>query len=53
MEKACFFHDSAYTDSKDLATRTVADKILKNRADKIKLNSKYDWYQKGISKTSV
>ena len=29
--KACFAHDAAYSDSKDLTKRTVADKILKNR----------------------
>ena len=32
LDKACFAHDAAYSDSKDLIKRTVADKILKNRA---------------------
>ena len=32
MDKACFVHDAAYSDSKDLTKRTVADKILKNKA---------------------
>ena len=32
LDKACFPHDSAYSDSKDLTKRTVADKILKNKA---------------------
>ena len=27
LDKACFVHDAAYSDSKDLITRTVADKI--------------------------
>ena len=31
MDKACFVHDAAYSDSKDLTKRTVADKILKNK----------------------
>ena len=29
LDKACFIHDAAYSDSKDLTKRTVADKILK------------------------
>ena len=32
LDKACFAHDAAYSDSKDLTKRTVADKIIKNRA---------------------
>ena len=32
LDKACFAHDAAYSDSKDLTKRTVADKILKNKA---------------------
>ena len=28
LDKACFAHDAAYSDSKDLTKRTVADKIL-------------------------
>ena len=32
LDKACFVHDVAYSDSKDLTKRTVADKILKNKA---------------------
>ena len=32
LDKACFVHDTAYSDSKDLTKRTVADKILKNKA---------------------
>ena len=29
LDKACFVHDAAYSNSKDLTKRTVADKILK------------------------
>ena len=29
LDKACFAHDATYSDSKDLTTRTVADKNFK------------------------
>ena len=29
LNKVCFAHDAAYFDSKDLATRTISDKIWK------------------------
>ena len=32
LDKACFAHDAAYSDSKDLAKRTVSDTILKDGA---------------------
>ena len=32
LDKACFTHDAAYSDCKDLAKRTISDKILKDRA---------------------
>ena len=32
LDKACFQHDMAYRDFKDLAKRTAADKVLKNKA---------------------
>ena len=32
LHKACFAHDTTYPDSKDLAKRTISDKILKDRA---------------------
>ena len=34
LDKACFAHDAAYSDSKDSAKRTISDKILKDRAYK-------------------
>ena len=49
LDKACFNHDAAYSDSKDLTTRAVADKILKNRAFNIAKDPKYDWYQRGLA----
>ena len=35
LDTACFAHDAAYSDSKDLAKRTISDKILKDRAREI------------------
>ena len=29
LDKACFVHDAAYSDNKDLTKRTIADKHLK------------------------
>ena len=49
LDKACFVHDAAYSDSKDLTKRTVADKILKNRAFDIAKDPKYDGYQRGLA----
>ena len=49
MDKACFVHDAAYSDSKDLIKRTVADKILKNRAFNIAKDPKYDGYQRVLA----
>ena len=49
LDKACFAHDAAYSDSKDLTKRTVADKILKNRASNIAKDQKYDGYRRGLA----
>ena len=49
LDKACFVHDAAYYDSKDLTKRTVADKILKNKAFDIAKDPKYDGYQRGLA----
>ena len=49
LDKACFVHDAAYSDSKDLTKITVADKILKNRAFDIAKDPKYDGYQRGLA----
>ena len=32
LDKACFSQDAPYSESKDLAKRTISDKILKDRA---------------------
>ena len=49
LDKACFQHDMAYGDFKDLARRTASDKILRDKAFNIAKNSKYDGYQKGFA----
>ena len=49
LDKACFVHDAAYSDSKDLTKRTVADKILRNKAFDIAKDPKYDGYQRGLA----
>ena len=48
LDKACFNHDAAYSDSKDFTKRTIADKILKNKAFDIAKDPKYDGYQRGL-----
>ena len=48
LDKACFAHDAAYSDSKDLTKRTVADKILKTKAFDMAKDPKYDRYQRAL-----
>ena len=49
LDKACFAHDAAYSDSKDLAKRTTSEKILKDRDCEIAKNPKYDGYQRTLA----
>ena len=49
LDKACFQHDSAYADHKDLINRTEADKDLKDKAYDIASNPEYDGYQRGLA----
>ena len=49
LDKACFAHDAAYSDSKDLTKRTVEDNILRNRAFNIAKDPRYDGYQRGLA----
>ena len=49
LEKACFWHDMAYGDFKDLNRRTIADKVLRDKAFNIAKNTKYDGYQRGLA----
>ena len=49
LEEACFAHDAKYSDSKDLAKRTISDKILKDKACEIAKSPKYDGYQRALA----
>ena len=49
LDKACFQHDMADGDFKDLAKRTAADKVLRDKAFKIASDQKYDGYQRGLA----
>ena len=49
LDKACFQHDSAYADHKDLINRTEADKVLRDKAHDIASNPEYDGYQRGLA----
>ena len=42
LDKTCFAHDAAYSDSEDLVKRSISEKILKDRAYEIARNPKYD-----------
>ena len=48
LDKACFQHDSAYADHKDLINRTKADKVLRDKAYNIASNPEYNGYQRGL-----
>ena len=48
LDKAWFAYDVAYSDSKDLAKRTILYKVLKDRAFEIAWNHKYDEYQRAL-----
>ena len=49
LDKACFQHDMAYGDFKDLKRRTQSDIVLKNKAYKIATNPKYNGYERGLA----
>ena len=49
LDKACFQHDMAYGDFKDLKRRTASDKILRDKAFNIAKNPKYHGYQRGLA----
>ena len=49
LDKACFQHDMAYGDFKDLEGRTQSDKVLKDKTFEIANNRKYDGYQRGLA----
>ena len=49
LDKACFQHNMAYGDFKDLARRTAVDKILRDKAFNIAKDPKYDGYQRRLA----
>ena len=49
LDKACFQHDIAYGDFKDLKRRTQSDEVLKDKAFAIESNPKHDGYQRGLA----
>ena len=49
IDKACFQHDMAYGDFKDIKRRTASDKILRDEAFNIAKNPKYNGYQRGLA----
>ena len=49
LDKACFQHDMAYGDFKDLKRRTASDKVLRDKAFNIAKNPKYDGYQRELA----
>ena len=51
LGKACFQHDMAYGDFKDLPRRTTSDKVLHEKVFNIAKNSKYDKYRHGLATT--
>ena len=50
MDKACFPRDAVYSD-KELANRTILDRILKDRAYEIARNCNYDGYRRALTST--
>ena len=49
LDKACFQHDMAYGGFKDLAKRTAADKVLRDKTFNIGKDPKYDGFQRGLA----
>ena len=45
LDKACFQHDMADGDFKDLAKRTASDKVLRDKAFNVVKQPKYDRHQ--------
>ena len=48
LDKACFQHDMAYGNFKDLE-RIASDKVLRDKAFNIAKNPKYDGYQRTLA----
>ena len=48
LDKACFQHDMAYGDFKDLAKKAASDRVLRYKAFNIAKNPKYDANERGL-----
>ena len=48
LDKVCFQHDMAHGDFKDLARRTAADKVLRDKAFNNAKDPKYHGYHRGL-----
>ena len=49
LDKACFAHDAAYSDSTDSANRTISNKIFQDKAYEIARNCGYDGHQRALA----
>ena len=49
LDKACFQHDMVYGDFEYLNKRTIADKVLRDKAFNTAKNPKYDGHQRGLT----
>ena len=49
LDKACFQHDMAKGDFKDLKRRKASDKVLRDKAFNIAKSPKYDGCQRGLA----
>ena len=49
LDKDCFSHDAAHSDSKDIAKRAISDNILREKDYEISRNREYDGHQKGLA----
>ena len=52
LGKACFQHDMADEDFKDLNRRTIANKVLRDKSFNIVKNPKHDGHQQGFESIS-
>ena len=50
LDKACFVHEAANSDSKDLAKRPISENILEDRTYEIDRNCQYDGYQRVLAR---
>ena len=49
IKQACFQHDMASRNSKDIAKRTASNNVLRNQAFNIAKTPKYDEYQRRLA----